>query len=286
MNRPQSRLPLAGHAESSNRYDPARSPPLISRTPLPAPLLEDLCRVLAYHIYEGDGPLVDARAIRQQLGRCDDAGALKELERFVTNVDVQFSRILEESDRDEVAEARRELAISLHPVQVGSKLWLIDQLVGRVELAGASVFVLGGWYGILLLLINWRAEVPPAEMTCIDIDARACAAGARMVGSLFENIQFRCADIMTLAYDGAAHMRRIVINTICEHLPDVGAWLRLLPKGELVALQSNNLESCPDHVSCVHSIEEFAQQAPLREVLFQGTLHFPELDRFMLIGYT
>ena len=34
------------------------------------------------------------------------------------------------------------------------------------------------------------------------------------------------------------------------------------------------------------AVHALADAAMLEEVLFEGTLHFPELDRFMLIGYT
>lgn len=32
----------------------------------------------------------------------------------------------------------------------------------------------------------------------------------------------------------------IVINTSCEHIPDVDKWLSLVPAGTMVVLQSNN----------------------------------------------
>ena len=51
---------------------------------------------------------------------------------------------------------RREFAISVHPVQVGSKLWLIDELGRHCDFSASSLVMLGAWYGILPLIINWR----------------------------------------------------------------------------------------------------------------------------------
>jgi len=69
-----------------------------------------------------------------------------------------------------------------------------------------------------------------------------------------------------------------------EHLPDIGSWWNRLPPGQLVVLQSNNYFPWPDHVNCVHDVEEMKGQTPLSQVLFEGTLQLPVLDRFMLIG--
>jgi hypothetical protein len=76
----------------------------------------------------------------------------------------------------------------------------------------------------------------------------------------------------------------VLINTICEHLPDTAGWWARIPRGQLVVVQNNNYTECPDHINCVQSTEQFRQQCPFSELLFEGILHFPELDRFMLIG--
>ena len=241
---------------------------------LPSDLVRELGLQMSNHLMEGHGPLVQAYFVREQLAHCDAIGRRAEVEQFVQNFD------------DEVTDKmRREFAISVHPVQVGSKLWLIDELGRHCDLAASSPVMLGAWYGILPLIINWRLASPPRQMVCIDSDSAVCEAGARMIGSLYANIEYCCADAMELDYNGLnTRYLPVVINTICEHLPDLADWWGRLPRGQLVVLQNNNYTECPDHINCVQSIGQFRQQCPLSEILFEGVLHFPELDRFMLIG--
>jgi hypothetical protein len=241
---------------------------------LPSDLVRELGLQMSNHVMEGHGRLAQAHTIREQLARCDAIGRRGEVEQFVQNFD------------DEVTnDMRREFAISVHPVQVGSKLWLIDELGRHCDLSDSSLVMLGAWYGILPLIINWRLADPPHQMVCIDSDHTVCEAGARMIGSLYAHIEYRCADAMELDYSALdTRYPPVVINTICEHLPDMAGWWARIPHGQLVVVQNNNYTECPDHINCVYSTEQFRQQCPFSELLFEGALHFPELDRFMLIG--
>lgn len=180
---------------------------------------------------------------------------------------------------------RRSFADALDETQTSSKLWLIGELSRHTELAGATVVVVGAWYGILPLLINWTVPVRPARMLCVDIDPAACALGRQVVGALYPNVEFEVADAMRLDYARLSPGRPpIVVNTICEHLPDVPGWWRLIPAGTLVAMQSNNYAACPDHVNWVPGVAAMKAQTPLSTVLFEGELPTSVLDRFMLIG--
>jgi hypothetical protein len=76
----------------------------------------------------------------------------------------------------------------------------------------------------------------------------------------------------------------LVINTSCEHIADLPAWLSLLPKGTRVLLQSNDYFSEPTHVNCVASLDEFIDQASLGTIAFAGALPMKKYTRFMLIG--
>ena len=76
----------------------------------------------------------------------------------------------------------------------------------------------------------------------------------------------------------------LVINTSCEHLPDVPGWLAGLPAGLPLLLQSNDYYREPDHRSCVPSLEAFKAQAGLSALWFAGALPTKNYTRFMLIG--
>lgn len=179
---------------------------------------------------------------------------------------------------------RRLFTASIDDVQVRSKLWLIDELTSRRDLDGATMVVLGAWYGILPLLLGLRLERPPARIVCVDISAKAVELGRRVVGPLYSNIVYQVADAMDLDYH-ARERSYVLVNTICEHLPDAPGWWGRVPHGQLAVLQSNNYNMCRDHVNCVNDVEQMRAQTPMSELLYQGTLQLPIFDRFMLIGH-
>jgi hypothetical protein len=204
---------------------------------------------------------------------CADPGQRSELWQFLDCVDA-----LPPAERTGLVEAFDE-------IQVRSKLWLIDELARVRDLGEVELLVLGAWYGVLPLLCNLRLERPPARMVCVDLDPHPCQVGAEVIGSLYPNIRYRCADVMTYDYRAPGDRTTVVVNTICEHLPAIAQWWHRLPPGQLVVLQSNNYFPCPDHVNCVRSVDEMKAQTPLAEILFEGALPLPLFDRFMLIGH-
>ena len=230
---------------------------------------------MSNHIMEGEGRLAQADIIREQLVRCDAVAG-----------GPRSSNLLENFDNEVMDNTHREFAISVHPVQIGSKLWLIEELGRHCDLSASSLVMLGAWYGILPLIINWRLAEPPRQMVCIDSDPTVCEAGARMIGSLYA-ISSTAAQMRWSWTTSSLDTRYppVVINTICEHLLDfhrIGgrvyravSWLSCKTTTILSALITSTASS---------STEQFRQQCPLSELLYEGILHFPELDRFMLIG--
>ena len=237
------------------------------QSPVPARLLVDLGNALCPR------RAVEApRSAAEVVESCEDPGRRAELDELLRRLDA-----LPTTERRAVVE-------SLDDVQVRSKLWLIDELARLRELGGAELIVLGAWYGMLPLLFDLRLERPPASMLCVDVDPRPCQVGQEVIGALYPNIRYRCADAMGLDY-GAVDPQTIVVNTICEHLGDVAGWWARIPPGQLVVLQSNNYFPCPDHVNCVADLAAMKKQTPFGELLFEGVLPLSIFDRFMLIGY-
>ena len=76
-----------------------------------------------------------------------------------------------------------------------------------------------------------------------------------------------------------------IINTSCEHIDNFVEWYEKIPTGKLVVLQNNNFFEVNEHVNCVNDLEEFADQAPLSKILYEGELELPKYKRFMRIGY-
>lgn len=210
--------------------------------------------------------------IRQALSSADP-NRRNEMDRFI-------DRLVVLTD-----EERSGLDDAMDDVQIASKLWLIDELINIRDVASSSMVILGAWYGILPLLINWRVTRPPKRMLCIDINATALTAGERLIGALYDNIEYRLADAMALDYEKIAQKPdSIVVNTICEHLPLFPSWWERIPTGQFLVLQNNNYFLCPDHVNALESLDEMKKQAPMSGVLFEGALPVLKWKRFMLIG--
>jgi hypothetical protein len=75
-----------------------------------------------------------------------------------------------------------------------------------------------------------------------------------------------------------------IINTSCEHIENFSDWYAKMPKGKLLVLQNNNYSELEEHVNCVNSVEEFAEQTPMKDVFFAGELDVGKYKRYMRIG--
>ncbi|MBD9651041.1 class I SAM-dependent methyltransferase [Ensifer sp. ENS09] len=174
------------------------------------------------------------------------------------------------------------IANAFNHKQVACKVWARDTLF---EVAGPSygkIAILGGWYGILgaMLLEDQRFDVAAVDSFDIDPDVEAVA---RTLNAAFPD-KFHAVTADMYAIDYATLAADVVINTSCEHIADLKAWLDRIPAGTRVLLQSNNYFSEPTHINCVASVEEFAKQAALKTVEFAGALPTKKYTRFMLIG--
>jgi len=183
---------------------------------------------------------------------------------------------------------RADLAIALNHKQIGSKLWLRDRLVETLgDAAGGKlgdVLILGGWHGVLAAILLDDARLDIAHVTSLDLDP-GCEEVARAINRrAVAARRFSAATGDMFAFDYASARADLVINTSCEHLADVAAWVALLPKGQRVVLQSNDYFREPDHVSCVESLAAFQAQARLAETLFAGQWPTKNYTRFMQIG--
>jgi hypothetical protein len=184
---------------------------------------------------------------------------------------------------------RADLAIAFNHKQIGSKLWLRDGLAGTLGPTLGRVLVAGGWLGVLAALLLEDPRLAITALTTLDRDP-GCADVATVLNRRHAAAGRFCAmtaDMYDFDYGSAGAPRfDLVINTSCEHIPDLAAWLALLPADTAVALQSNDYVREPDHVACVTSVEAFATQARLSAVLFRGERPTKNYRRFMLIGRT
>lgn len=162
--------------------------------------------------------------------------------------------------------------------QLASKKWAVDKLKSSKLITNQHVLLVGAWYGTLGLMI--KREFPDSAVTLLDIDPRC--------KDFLDNIIYNFENVYTITEDMYKHKytEDVVINTACEHIPDVKKWLDMMPKGTTVLLQSNNYFIEKAHINCVSRLEEFEAQASLSKIFYSGELETPIYTRYMIIGQT
>ena len=186
--------------------------------------------------------------------------------------------------------------------QLESKLWLVKELK-KCDVELGTVFLCAGWYATLATML-FESSIKIDKVRSFDIDP-GCVDVAEVFNKPWFVDQWRfksiTQDIMDVDYDehtwqywSNANNRMskpitdtpdTIINTSCEHIPNFAEWYAKIPDGKLVVLQSNNFYEVEEHVNCVGSVEEFAANAPMQNILYSGELDLPKYRRFMLIGY-
>jgi hypothetical protein len=177
---------------------------------------------------------------------------------------------------------RADIGVAFNHKQLACKMWARDSLLASLGGKFQRIWIVGGWYGVLaaMFLDDPRFEI--AAIDSIDIDHDVGDVARTLIGDVGGRFRAVTQDMHALDYK--AGQPDLVINTSCEHIADLGAWLKLLPRTTAVLLQSNNYFSEPTHVNCVNSLGEFAGEAGLGELFFSGELPMKNYSRFMLIG--
>ena len=159
--------------------------------------------------------------------------------------------------------------------QIKSKEWLVSELM-NIGIEDASIAIAGAWFGTLGFML--KEHLKDVDVTLIDIDKR-CAPFVESISRGDFSIRYVTEDMYKYPY-----YQDVIINTSCEHIPDIQKWISLLPKGTIVVLQSNNFYEGQGHINCVSSKEEFLEQAKLTGVYYSGELVMPMYTRYMIIG--
>ena len=177
----------------------------------------------------------------------------------------------------------KDIIHSLDKNHWDSKQWLVDILGALYMHSGGSIYIGGGWYGLLAHLL--RKEFPQSEMniTSADIDGYCEKVAWRLFPE--SNIQFKTEDMMNV--DLSAYS--IVVSTSCEHVErdDLEKFIRSKPSNTWVVLQSNNFFDLTSHINCHNSLEEFTEwvDESLSEcVAYSGMLELDGFERYMVIG--
>lgn len=168
--------------------------------------------------------------------------------------------------------------------QLESKLWLIENLRPFMK-EGERVMIAAGWIGVLPALMFDRMGGKVSNILSIDLDA-SCEQMANQFNVKAQMDGGRFMAITGDVHDFAVSESQFdwVINSSCEHIENLSSWVKSLPKGIKIAVQSNNYFDHKEHVNCSSSLEEFESQVPLSKIFYKGELKLPKYNRYMIIG--
>lgn len=170
-----------------------------------------------------------------------------------------------------------DLIESFRPNQIKCKKWLVEELA-NFKMSYQNVLVLGSWNSCLLWeLMNEYCDVD--WFTFLDVNPVHHAD--RDVYFKVNGLEKNYHSLTMSATDFSDHEGfDLIINTSCEHMPDIPAVY-----GPTYALQSNNYTSIREHTNCVKSAKQLAKQNNITKTMYTGSLDMDHYERYMVIGY-
>ena len=214
--------------------------------------------------------------------------------KFTTEVAEDWKSVLSLVHHDEYKHCIKRIRDASTASQLQSKLWLVSEIV-NLGINVERVALLAGWYAnfITPLLVDelgvkyiLNLDIDPDVKTLtykfnkrykIDKDYTknqdvVCLYRCEIHDVMFEPINYGDLDL--------------VINASCEHMFPMSRFRKLnKSKNYIYVLQSTDDEQWDDHINCVSSPEELADQAEIVDVMYSGERELDNgMTRYMVIG--
>ena len=165
--------------------------------------------------------------------------------------------------------------------QMRSKVWLADKLYDLTQGSPGTVFILGGWYGVLGSILLNDSRFDCDQIVSVDIDDSCKPVAETLNRRYVADRQFLAITANMLEFDFPVEKKSsrsaVIINTSCEHISDFDAWYRRLPGNALITLRSNNFYSCPEHINCVPDLGGVQTAGALARVSLRGRVGSQEI---------
>ena len=189
---------------------------------------------------------------------------------------------------------------SINENQFKSKDWLIEKLNEyphhfkyKTLDKKIDICLLASWYGLLAYRLIDKFQLKKINnIDCFDFDPKAKSVAKKLWKKIDADnlkdgkltyVKFIEQDINDIEQFNYP----VVILTSCEHLnqKDVDSIIKKLSEHTLVVLQSNNYKEINEHINCVDTKEDFANQyvSKLRNMKIYEK-DFIKYKRFMIIG--
>jgi len=186
---------------------------------------------------------------------------------------------------------RKRVLDSMNESQLVSKMWLVEEL-SNLNVKPVNISLLAGWFAqyIVPLLYDNIESIEWIENFEMDRDIKQVAykfntryKKDNKYKISIRNVMFgNLISLSSPTFD-------TVINCSCEHMYPMSKFKELKNTGvnddALYILQSSNDTQYDDHINCVKSADELAEQAKLVEIMYAGERLLPNgMTRFMVIG--
>ena len=202
--------------------------------------------------------------------------------KYTPELSNNWSRAWSETQKQRPWQSRRLLDSSTTS-QLQGKLWLVNELQ-KLDLKFSKVCLVGGWFAQFitpLMIDNFNVEF----IHNWEIDEDAQKISYKFNRRYKEDNRYR-AIRKNLLIHPLKEEYDLVINTSCEHMYPMKKFRELNPElKSWFVLQSTNETKFDDHINCVNSTKELAEQGELKQILYEGQLTLDNgMTRFMVIG--
>jgi hypothetical protein len=171
--------------------------------------------------------------------------------------------------------------------QLQGKLWLVNELQ-KLDLKFSNVCIIGGWFAQFITPLMFdNFDINFIHNWDIDQDAKQISY---KFNRRYKHQKRYVAITSNLLEKSWSKFRKsnydLIINTSCEHMYPMKKIRELnLNLKSWFVLQSTNEDKFDDHINCVNSTKELAEQGQLKQVLYEGQITLDNgMTRFMVIG--
>ena len=212
--------------------------------------------------------------------------------KFTTEIAEDWKSVLSLIHHDEYIHCIKRIRDASTSSQLQSKLWLVSEII-NLGINVERVALLGGWYAnfIVPLLID---ELGASFIHNFEIDQDVKQLSYKFNKRYKDEKIYKCYIVDVMFSPIWQYMKQgesgfdLVINTSCEHMFPMRKFLKMnrgFFDNSIYVLQSTDDEQYDDHINCVSSPDELAEQANFVDVLYSGTKILDNgMNRFMVIG--
>ena len=189
---------------------------------------------------------------------------------------------------------------SINENQFKSKDWLIEKLNEyphhfkyKTLDKKIDICLLASWYGLLAYRLIDKFQLKKINnIDCFDFDPKAKSVAKKLWKKIdADNLKNGKLTYVKFIEQDINDIKQfnypVVILTSCEHLnqKDIDSIISKINEHTLIVLQSNNYKEINEHINCVDTKEDFANQyvSKLRNMKIYEK-DFIKYKRFMIIG--